>query len=580
MMSNGTDQTTKPYDIYARVSRVARKDSKKKNEPSTGGQVAICRLRLGELDLPEGKVLVDPGRSAWDPAVKRPAWDELMDRLERGVSGGFIVFDLERFTRQPPDAERMIELAARGLVVLDSESEYDLTTPNGKKAFRDAINAAAYYSDRLSTRARRGKRLKAMAGEPNTTTRPFGFEDDFVTVREAEAGIIRELTRGFLAGEPQHALVRELNARGILSSRGNPWTVRSLQLLLLRERNCGRILYTDTEKNVKSVAGHLPGKPIITEDDFDRVCAMYAARRRSRPRSETYLCTGIAFCGRPDCGKPLTGHPTPALKPYEDGSVRREYRCGPSSDDKGCAKISVDQRGLDEAAGAIAVAILSDSRHAAAIESATQELQSEAARLDLAIADAERVAEALADRLGRGELTLSRYDIANRPLDERIAKLKAELEALGDPAPGTVRQPSRNHWQRRWDEANTAEKRELLKMALRGRRLVIDPASLKRAERSDVTRRVRIVSEEGEDLPDMTMTIAGVIGARTAHGGLVSTPGTTETRWSKRRTFTDEYKSRILHEYENAGPGERSALLRREGLHYTNISSWRRKSIG
>ena len=170
-----------------------------------------------------------------------------MDRLERGVSGGFIVFDLERFTRQPKDGERMIELAARGLGVLDSESEYDLTTPNGKKAFRDAINAAAYYSDRLSTRARRGKRLKAMSGEPNTTTRPFGFEDDFVTVREAEAEIIRELTRRFLAGETQNALVRDLNARGILTSKGNPWTVRSLQRLLLRERNCGRILYTDTE---------------------------------------------------------------------------------------------------------------------------------------------------------------------------------------------------------------------------------------------------------------------------------------------------------------------------------------------
>ena len=35
-----------------------------------------------------GKVLIDPGRSAWNPAVKREAWDELMDRLERDVSGG------------------------------------------------------------------------------------------------------------------------------------------------------------------------------------------------------------------------------------------------------------------------------------------------------------------------------------------------------------------------------------------------------------------------------------------------------------------------------------------------------------
>jgi hypothetical protein len=69
-MPNGTDQTAKPYDIYARVSVVKRKD-KKKNEPSTGGQVAICRLRLADLDLPEGKVLVDPGLSAWLSSGRR-----------------------------------------------------------------------------------------------------------------------------------------------------------------------------------------------------------------------------------------------------------------------------------------------------------------------------------------------------------------------------------------------------------------------------------------------------------------------------------------------------------------------------
>src|SRR5215467_11520260 len=187
-MNTGTG-SVKPVDIYARVSRLKRDEER---EPSTTGQVAVCRVRLVDLGLPEGKVLIDLDRSAWNPNVKREAWDELMDRLESGKSGGVIIFDLERFTRQPKDGERMIEVAARGLGVLDSESEYDLTTPNGKKAFRDAINAAAYYSDRLSTRARRGKRLKVMSGEPNTTTRPFGFEEDFVNVREAEAEVIRE----------------------------------------------------------------------------------------------------------------------------------------------------------------------------------------------------------------------------------------------------------------------------------------------------------------------------------------------------------------------------------------------------
>jgi DNA invertase Pin-like site-specific DNA recombinase len=174
----------KPLDIYARVSELKRQQKK---EPSTEGQVAVCRDRLGDLDLKEGKVLVDLDRSAWNPAVKRPAWDELMDRLEGGISGGAIVFDLERLTRIPKDGERMIDLADRGILILDSESEYDLTTPNGKKSFRDAINAAAYYSDRLSTRVRRGMRRRAMSGQPLGDSNRFGFEADRVTVREDEA---------------------------------------------------------------------------------------------------------------------------------------------------------------------------------------------------------------------------------------------------------------------------------------------------------------------------------------------------------------------------------------------------------
>jgi len=486
-MDDETGQAAKPVDIYARVSYLKHKT---KRELTAEGQVAVCRLRLAELGLEEGKVLVDPGRSAWNPVVKRPAWDELMDRFERGLSGGVIVFDLERFTRQPKDGERMIELAATGLLVLDSESEYDLRTPNGKKAFRDGINAAAYYSDRLSTRTARGKKLKAMTGKPNGSSRPFGFEADLVTVREDEAEIIRELTRRSLTGESQNALVSDLEARGVRTSQGKLWTQATLRQLLTRERNCGRIIHTDLAMGVTSVVGRLPGEPIVTEEEFDRLYAIYAARRYG-PRSMVYLCSGIAVCGRPDCGKPLHGRQLKHRAPYDDGSVRRDYWCGPYPD-RGCGRIMVDQRGLDEAAEALAIEILADPRHVDAIEATAREMEAEAARLDLAIAEAENVTEALADRLGRGDMTRSRYDIATRPLDERIAKFKAERDMLGDPGPQRLPAASREHWQRRWKEGDTEERRALLKMALRGRHLIIDPASLKRAERSDVTRRIRI----------------------------------------------------------------------------------------
>lgn len=47
---------------------------------------------------------------------------------------------------------------------------------------------------------------------------------------------------------------------------------------------------------------------------------------------------------------------------------------------------------------------------------------------------------------------------------------------------------------------------------------------------------------------------------------------------ARRRTFSAEYKARILDEYEAlpAGTAERGALLRREGLYSSHIAEWRR----
>ena len=61
--------------------------------------------------------------------------------------------------------------------------------------------------------------------------------------------------------------------------------------------------------------------------------------------------------------------------------------------------------------------------------------------------------------------------------------------------------------------------------------------------------------------------------AITGHDGRVtsSDPGR-----PRRRTFTAAYKARILAEYDQAGPGERGALLRRERLHTSHISDWRK----
>src|SRR5439155_15596977 len=106
-------------DAYGRVSRLGDKRMR-----SVEGQLADCQVRIEEYGAAVGEVLADPGRSAWDPRVKRPDWDTLMERVESGVSNGVRVFDLSRFSRRPIEGERLIEVAERGRWVLDSEHEF------------------------------------------------------------------------------------------------------------------------------------------------------------------------------------------------------------------------------------------------------------------------------------------------------------------------------------------------------------------------------------------------------------------------------------------------------------------------
>jgi transposase len=72
----------------------------------------------------------------------------------------------------------------------------------------------------------------------------------------------------------------------------------------------------------------------------------------------------------------------------------------------------------------------------------------------------------------------------------------------------------------------------------------------------------------------MTMTTASLL-AR-ADNGVVDEPDPAAR--PRRRSFTAEYKSRILDEYDSfpLGSSERGALLRREGLYTSHIAEWRK----
>src|SRR5262245_14682755 len=90
-------KSTKPIDVYVRVSRVMGRDVE-----SDGGTAAEqerrCKAQLEADGLELGDVFVDLDESG--KLESRPAFDEMMRRIEDGSSGGVIVYNLRRFGRR------------------------------------------------------------------------------------------------------------------------------------------------------------------------------------------------------------------------------------------------------------------------------------------------------------------------------------------------------------------------------------------------------------------------------------------------------------------------------------------------
>jgi site-specific DNA recombinase len=275
-----------------------------------------------------------------------------------------------------------------------------------------------------------------------------------------------------LAGETQQGVIADLDARGIRTVRGGTWSRAGLRMALTRPRNAGIVTYRGT------VVAKLPGEPILSEDEHAQLVSLYAARRPGRPPSGAYLCSGAVACAA--CGKPMAGRPR-RDRHYPDGEIRREYVCNPTGGYDGCGKTAIDQRALDEHAKELAIAALSDAETAHAAQVAAAEAQEEAGELDEQVAKAEKVRNALADRLGRGELELDEWEAAKAPLDKRIAALREKREALGAGTARAVPADSAAAWRKRWKAASPADRRDMLRLALRGRHLVVTPAGRSRA---------------------------------------------------------------------------------------------------
>jgi site-specific DNA recombinase len=374
------------------------------------------------------------------------AWAQMLDDARARRFEVVIAVDLDRLVRTIKDLSTLTETGARVLTV---DGEIDLTTADGEFRATMLAGIARFETRRKGERQKRANAHAASLGRPAGGRRPFGYEQDGMTVRPEEAAAIVDAYRDFLTGVPLAAIARDWNARGLTTTqarykgahKGEPgtWTHSSVRGVLENARYMAKrshlgVIVTD---------GIWPA--IVEESTWQSVHAILKdpARQQGQLRGR-YLLSGLALCGV--CRS--TVHAAGNARAGVPG-----YRCSGSM-----GHFARRSAPVDEYVEAVIVGRLSrdDARDLLAHEPETtgHDLALEAvgvrARLD-----------SLAVDYADDALTTSQFRIATGRLRDRLAQLEDKMAVAGRVdvlgpliSAGDVREA--------WTELSSAKKRAVI----------------------------------------------------------------------------------------------------------------------
>lgn len=381
--------------IYARQSFDRHGDSL-----AVDRQLDLCRRFAAAQGWEVRAEYVDNDRSATS-GVERPAFEQLLASDPERI----VVWHVDRLVRLTVDLERVIALGVNVHAV--EAGHLDLSNPAGRAVARTVTAWATYEGEQKALRQRAANDQRAQAGLPYGRGRAFGYEEDGVTVREAEAAELRRAAEAVLRGETMSSVVRDLNARGVTTASGKPWRTTTLRVVLTSPRNAG------LRRHRGEVIGKAAWPAIFDEDTAAALRALFndPARRHPGP-PRRYLLSGALTCGI--CGKPMSG------ANLKDGGKGPTYRCLPHLQRKAAP--------LDEYVTALVVARLSkpdahDLFARPGDEARLEALREEAAGLRPRL---DGLAEAFAD----GAIDAQALAAGSRRLRARLEAIEEETRTL------------------------------------------------------------------------------------------------------------------------------------------------------
>lgn len=209
--------------IYARQS-VDRSDS-----ISIESQIELCRY---ELRGRPSKTYVDRGYSGKN--TQRPAFQEMMADMKRGLIGKVIVYKLDRISRSILDFSSMMDTFTRyGVEFVSTTEKFDTSSPIGRAMLNICIVFAQLERETIQKRVAdayfsRSRKSLYMGGRV-----PFGYrlapaviggvKTSMYEAVPQEAEVVRTIYRLYAQPECSYGdIVRTLHANGV-TKRGRPW---------------------------------------------------------------------------------------------------------------------------------------------------------------------------------------------------------------------------------------------------------------------------------------------------------------------------------------------------------------------
>jgi site-specific DNA recombinase len=240
---------------------------------------------------------------------RRPEYERLLSDLTSGRIDGLVTWHLDRLNRSPVELERLIPLLERHGVQVQTVTAgvIDIGTPSGRAVARTLGAWARFESENKSERLRAKKMELAMLGAINGgRNRPYGYAADRVTVIPAEAKILRELMRRFLAGTPTVQLCRDMNARGVPPTGTRPWHT-TVGAMLQSPRIAGWRQTPNPHQSRRTQPGFLfraQWPAIVSRRDVERATVLLLDETLRPGTNSRSLMSKIAICSI--CGLPLS----------------------------------------------------------------------------------------------------------------------------------------------------------------------------------------------------------------------------------------------------------------------------------